>query len=167
MDGTHISGLIITALILFIGAALYFGIAKEHKAEQPAIDKAAREKRAYAEASKGMPATTAFTLPGQEVTSVVDIVSAEAAIGINVLKDISTAWRDFAGGRGKAIQEAFREAREICLAELREEAYRVGADAIIGVKLDYNHIARGGGGSMIFLAATGTAVKLAPQARST
>ncbi|MBF7054571.1 YbjQ family protein [Halomonas sp. KAO] len=104
--------------------------------------------------------TTSSHLEGYRVTEHIDIVSAECVFGMNVLKDMFAGFRDFFGGRNKSSQNALRDARKTCLDELRKEAESVGANAVIGIDLDYSEIS-GGGKSMLFLVATGTAVKVA------
>lgn len=66
---------------------------------------------------------------------------------------------DTFGGRSKTMQDGLREARKTALSELRLEAQALGADAVVGIDLDYSEIS-GGGKSMLFLVASGTAVKL-------
>ncbi|WP_234840845.1 YbjQ family protein [Sinorhizobium meliloti] len=80
---------------------------------------------------------------------------------MNVFRDIANNWRDFVGGRSNSAQKSLKEARTVCLDELRREASALGADAVIAVDLDYNELTTGGAG-ILFVAATGTAVKLAP-----
>lgn len=104
--------------------------------------------------------TTSSHLEGYRVAEHIDIVSAECVFGMNVLKDMFSSFRDFFGGRNKSSQDALREARVACLNELRREAESMGANAVIAVDLDYSEIS-GGGKSMLFLVATGTAVKVA------
>ncbi|TFH85020.1 YbjQ family protein [Billgrantia azerbaijanica] len=104
--------------------------------------------------------TTSSHLEGYRVTEHLDIVSAECVFGMNVIKDLFAGFRDFFGGRNKSSQDALREARIACLDELRREAASLGANAVIAVDLDYSEIS-GGGKSMLFLVATGTAVKVA------
>lgn len=99
---------------------------------------------------------TAHNLP---VVDRLDIVTAECVIGMHLFKDVASAFRDVFGGRSKAMQDGLREARKTALLELRKEAAAVGADAVVGVDLDYSEIS-GGGKSMLFLVASGTAVKL-------
>lgn len=99
---------------------------------------------------------TAHNLP---VAERLDIITAECVIGMHLFKDVASAFRDVFGGRSKAMQEGLREARKTALLELRKEAAAVGADAVVGVDLDYSEIS-GGGKSMLFLVASGTAVKL-------
>jgi len=104
--------------------------------------------------------TTSSHLEGYRVTEHLDIVSAECVFGMNVIKDLFAGFRDFFGGRNKSSQDALREARIACLDELRREAASLGANGVIAVDLDYSEIS-GGGKSMLFLVATGTAVKVA------
>ena len=99
--------------------------------------------------------------PDLKVAQRLDIISAEFAVGMGLLTDIFNAWRDVFGGRSKSYQNALKDARRAVLHELRREAHLVGADAVLGVSLDYSEIS-GGGKSMLFLVASGTAVKLAP-----
>ncbi|QEA38818.1 YbjQ family protein [Pistricoccus aurantiacus] len=103
--------------------------------------------------------TTSSHLEGYRVTEHIDIVSAECVFGMNVFKDMFAGFRDFFGGRNKSSQNALRDARKTCLDELRKEAESMGANAIIGIDLDYSEIS-GDGKSMLFLVATGTAVKV-------
>lgn len=107
--------------------------------------------------------TTSIDVPNRSIANVISIVAAEAAVGINVFKDIANNWRDFFGGRSASTQGSLKEARTACLHELKLEAARVGADAVIAVDLDYNEVSSSGsGGGILFVAASGTAVKLAP-----
>ena len=109
--------------------------------------------------SKRIVLTTADSVPRREITEVVEIVSAEVAVGMNIFKDILSAVRDVVGGRAGAVQDTLRDLRGQALEELRQEASRVGADAVVGVDLDYSEFS-GGGRSMLFIVANGTAVKL-------
>ncbi|WP_367354184.1 YbjQ family protein [Agrobacterium pusense] len=104
--------------------------------------------------------TTSIDVPNRTVDEVISIVASEAALGMNIFKDIANNWRDFVGGRSSASQASLKEARLACLDGLRSEAMAVGADAVIAVDLDYNQLATGGAGGILFVAATGTAVKL-------
>lgn len=92
-----------------------------------------------------------------------DIVTAEVVIGMHLFKDVASAFRDVFGGRSETMQRGLKQARKAALAELRQEAFDLGADAVVGVDLDYSEIS-GGGKSMLFLVASGTAVKLHPPA---
>lgn len=106
--------------------------------------------------------TTTATVPGREISGVLDIVSAECAYGMNVLKDMLAGLTDVVGGRSGSTQGVLRDARRTVMAELRSEAFNLGADAVVGVDLDYSEFS-GGGKSMLFVVATGTAVTLARQ----
>jgi uncharacterized protein YbjQ (UPF0145 family) len=113
------------------------------------------------EAAAGIILTTetAHNLP---VTGRLGIVSAECVIGMHLFKDIAAAFRDTFGGRSQSMQDVLREARVTALDDLRREAYELGADAVVGIALNYNEIS-GGGKSMLFLVASGTAVNLQPE----
>jgi uncharacterized protein YbjQ (UPF0145 family) len=93
------------------------------------------------------------------VRSRLAIITAEVVIGMHLFKDIASAFRDTFGGRSETMQNGLREARITALEELRLEAAALGADAVVGVDLDYSEIS-GGGKSMLFLVASGTAVTL-------
>lgn len=135
--------------------------------EQRSAKLAAVEKAKGAEAirdqgaSKIMLTTEAsHNLP---VAQRLDIVTAEVVIGMHLFKDVASAFRDVFGGRSETMQRGLKQARKAALAELRQEAFDLGADAVVGVDLDYSEIS-GGGKSMLFLVASGTAVKLHPPA---
>ena len=102
---------------------------------------------------------TTHSVPGREIQQALGIVSAECVLGINVFRDMLGGLRDFIGGRSGTHQKALREARETCLRELAQEAGALGADAVVGVDLDYSEIS-GGGKGMVLLVASGTAVRL-------
>ncbi len=87
------------------------------------------------------------------------IITAECAYGMNVFKDLFASIRNIVGGRSAAVQKTMRDARETVLYELKQEAHRKGADAVIAVDLDYVQIGDGGW-SMVMLVASGTAVKI-------
>jgi uncharacterized protein YbjQ (UPF0145 family) len=78
---------------------------------------------------------------------------------MNMFRDIFAAFTDTFGGRSEASQKVLRDARKTCLLELKKEAAQIGADAVIAVDLDYNEFS-GGGKSMLFLVASGTAVRV-------
>lgn len=105
--------------------------------------------------------TTGSDIPGRQIDSIVGIVGAETALGLSIFKDIANNFRDFFGGRSKTVQSAVRDARTVCMIELRREAIRLNADAIIAIKIDFSELSTGGAGGILFVAATGTAVKLA------
>ncbi len=102
--------------------------------------------------------TTTPTIEGRPVRSYHGIVSGEAILGANVFKDLFAGIRDIVGGRSATYERELRKAKDIALAEMAEQARALGADAVIGVDLDYETI--GGSGSMLMVSASGTAVKL-------
>lgn len=101
--------------------------------------------------------TTTPSIAGYEVISTIDVITAECVFGMNIFKDMFASLSDIFGGRSKSTQNILREARVKCLNELRKEALELGANAIIGVDLDYSEFS-GQGKSMLFLVASGTAV---------
>ncbi len=103
--------------------------------------------------------TTTPLVDGRTVTAYLGVVSGEAILGANVFRDIFAGIRDVIGGRSGSYEKVLRSARDTALAEMAAEAKRLGADAVVGVDLDYETI--GQGGSMLMVAASGTAVKLA------
>ena len=110
--------------------------------------------------SSNIPLTTGFSITGKNIVQEIEIVSAECVYGMNIFKDWFADVRDIFGGRSKAIQDTLRDARRTALQELKQEALLVGADAVIGVKLDYHEISGAGKKGMIMLVVSGTAVKL-------
>jgi len=103
--------------------------------------------------------TTETSPQGVDIVERVEIITAETVLGMNIFRDLFAGIRDVVGGRSKATQKVLRDARKICLSELKEEALMLGADAVIGVDLDYSEISGGGKSGMIFLVVSGTAVK--------
>lgn len=87
---------------------------------------------------------------------IIEIVTAECAFGISIFKDLFAGVRNIVGGRSKAVQQTMRDARRTALYELKVEANLVGANAVVGVDLDYVELSAGG--SMVMLVASGTAV---------
>lgn len=104
--------------------------------------------------------TTSIDVPNREVGDVISIVSSEAAIGMNVFKDIANNWRDFVGGRSETSQNALKDTRAACLEGLKKEAVKLRADAVIAVSFAYNQLNTSGPGGILFVAASGTAVTL-------
>lgn len=113
----------------------------------------------YEQAAKDIKLSTIPEIPGTSVSEVLEIVTAECVFGMGVFKDFFTGMSDFFGGRSQTTQEILRSARKTCLNELKIEAAKVGGNAVIGVRLDYSEFS-GQGKSMLFLVASGTAVKI-------
>tara|TARA_B110000503_G_C6876296_1_gene300782 strand:+ start:88 stop:567 length:480 start_codon:yes stop_codon:yes gene_type:complete len=105
-----------------------------------------------------IPLTTTLDFPEHEIERTLEIITAECVFGMNLFRDMFAGIRDIFGGRSRAAQKALKDSRLTCLYELKKEAYEIGADGVIGVDLDYSEFS-GGGKSMLFLVASGTAVK--------
>lgn len=102
--------------------------------------------------------TTTPTVQGQDIKQYLGIVTGEAILGANIFRDFFAGIRDIVGGRSAAYERELNKAREIAIAEMSEQAASLGANAIVGVDLDYETI---GQGSMLMVSASGTAVTLA------
>ncbi len=113
----------------------------------------------HAQAAAQLIASTTHQIPGREILGIVDVVSAQCAFGMNIVKDVLAGVTDAVGGRSGSTQTVLRDARRTAMAELRGEAFALGADAVVGVSFNYSEFS-GGGKSMLFLVATGTAVRL-------
>lgn len=101
--------------------------------------------------------STTSTIEGRTI-EYLGLVSGEAILGANIFKDFFAGIRDIVGGRSAAYEGELRKAKEIALAEMQEQAQRLGANAIIGIDLDYETISVGG--EMLMVSASGTAVIL-------
>ena len=124
-------------------------------------EKARREKeRAHQQSIKAILLTTE-TAPDLSITKRIEIVTAECAFGMNIFKDLFAEVRDIVGGRSEAVQKTMRDARRTALFELKREAYAVGANAVVGIDLDYVELSAAG--SMVMLVASGTAVVIDDQ----
>jgi len=88
------------------------------------------------------------------------VVTGEAVLGANVFRDVFAGLRDIVGGRSAGYERSLRQARETALQEMTQQAQDLGADAIVGVDLDYESIQLGQGGGMLMVSASGTAVRL-------
>lgn len=106
-----------------------------------------------------MQITTTPHVPGREVTEALGVVTGEAILGVNIFRDLFAGLRDIIGGRSGGYQKALREARDHAMNDMAEEARALGADAIIGVDLDYESIDTQKG-AMLMVSASGTAVKM-------
>jgi uncharacterized protein YbjQ (UPF0145 family) len=104
--------------------------------------------------------TTTPEVQGRPVQEYFGIVTGEAILGANVFRDLFASIRDVIGGRSGSYERVLREARDTAIAEMTDEAERRGANAVVGVDLDYETI--GDTGSMLMVSASGTAVRLAP-----
>ena len=102
--------------------------------------------------------TTTPSVEGKKIVEYRGIVTGEAILGVNVVKDFFSGITDIVGGRSSSYEGELSKARETALTELQERAAALGADAVVGVDLDYEVL--GSGGSMIMVSASGTAVRL-------
>jgi uncharacterized protein YbjQ (UPF0145 family) len=100
--------------------------------------------------------TTEAYPQGLTITRRIEVVTAECAFGMNIFKDLFAGVRDIVGGRSEAVQKTMRDSRRTALYELKKEAHAVGANAVVGVDLDYVELSAAG--SMVLLVASGTAV---------
>ncbi len=105
--------------------------------------------------------STTNTIEGHAISAYKGIVTGEAILGTNIFRDLFAGIRDIVGGRSASYESVLREARETALKELQDEARRVGANAVIGVDIDYENISTGSSGSMLMVSASGTAVVVA------
>ena len=102
--------------------------------------------------------STTNTLEGKPVREYLGIVTGETIIGANFIKDFFAGIRDIVGGRSGSYEKVLREAKESAMKEMQYRAQQMGADAIIGIDLDYETVGPNGG--MLMVTASGTAVKL-------
>lgn len=100
--------------------------------------------------------TTTNTIEGRKIASYNGIVVGEAIMGANIVRDFFASVTDVVGGRSGAYEQKLHDARAEAMAELEERAARLGADAVVGIDLDYEVI----GDSMLMVSVSGTAVSL-------
>jgi uncharacterized protein YbjQ (UPF0145 family) len=101
--------------------------------------------------------STTHQLEGQPIRDYLGIVVGESIIATNIMRDMMAGLRDIVGGRSGAYEEKMREARDIAVREMVEDAEGLGANAVVGVDIDYETI----GNNMMMVSASGTAVKFA------
>lgn len=106
--------------------------------------------------------STTDTIQGREVERYLGIAFGDAVLGVNVLKDIMGSVRDFIGGRSGTYERELGAARDAAMTALVAQAQSLGADAVLGIDLDYEVL--GSNGQMLMVSASGTAVTLRPVA---
>ncbi|MGH7658707.1 MAG: heavy metal-binding domain-containing protein [Gemmatimonadales bacterium] len=104
--------------------------------------------------------STTHSIEGRRVREYHGLVSGEAILGANIFKDLFAGIRDIVGGRSAAYEQELRKGKALALSEMEEQASALGANAVIGVDLDYETITLGSGGGMLMVSASGTAVRL-------
>ena len=100
--------------------------------------------------------TTTPSIEGQRITRYCGVVTGEAILGANIFKDLFAGIRDLVGGRSASYERELQRAREIALDELEQRAKDLGANAVVGVDLDYEVLGQKNG--MLMVSASGTAV---------
>ena len=104
--------------------------------------------------------TTTHAIEGRKISAYLGVIAGEAIMGVNIFKDFFANIRDIVGGRSGAYEQELQKARDAAFADLTARADELGADAVVGVDIDYEVIG-GSSGSMLMVSVSGTAVKLA------
>ncbi len=102
--------------------------------------------------------TSTDGVEGRRITQYLGMVAGEAILGVNMFRDLFSGIRDIVGGRAGGYQNALRDAREAAFADLQDSARALGADAIVGVDIDYEVLGKENG--MLMVSINGTAVRL-------
>ena len=102
--------------------------------------------------------TTTPSVEGKRIVRYLGVVTGETIIGANVFRDFLAGVRDFFGGRSASYEAVLREAKDTALEEMARQAEALGANAVVGIDLDYEAV--GGSGSMLMVTCSGTAVRV-------
>ncbi len=102
--------------------------------------------------------TTTPSIEGKQIVEYLDVVAGEAIIGANIFRDIFASIRDVVGGRSASYEKALNDAKESAMEEMKQRARDKGANAIVGIDLDYEVL--GANNSMLMVSASGTAVRI-------
>lgn len=102
--------------------------------------------------------STTPSIQGKEITRYYGVVTGEAILGANIFKDIFASIRDIVGGRSAAYEDELKKARTIAFEEITQQAQELGANAIVGIDIDYETV--GAQGSMLMVSVSGTAVSI-------
>lgn len=135
-------------------------VRKAEEASKKKSEKARKESQKLAAALEDELANivlTTETVVDFKISRRLEVITTECVFGMNIFRDLFAGIRDIVGGRSEASQKVLRDSRKTVLNELRKEAHSIGANAVVGVDLDYSEFS-GGGKSMLFLVASGTAV---------
>lgn len=115
----------------------------------------------HTQASKGLIlCSTTPEVPGREISSPLGVVFGEAILGANILRDLLAGVRDIVGGRSETYELKLKDGRKMAMQKMLDEASALGADAVVGIDLDYETV----GQTMLMICVSGTAVKLKPGA---
>ncbi len=106
--------------------------------------------------------TTTHSIEGRPVEAYLGVVAGEAILGVNIFRDMFAGIRDIVGGRSGGYEKSLVTARETAIEEIVAKAKKLGADAVVGIDIDYETItgSKEGSGSMLMVTVSGTAVKL-------
>lgn len=104
-----------------------------------------------------MKVTTTNSIEGSKITTYLGVVTGEAILGANIFRDFFAGIRDIVGGRSGSYEEVLRSARDAALREMEMEAQKRGANAIVGIDIDYSTV---GQGNMLMVSCSGTAVTI-------
>ena len=107
--------------------------------------------------------TTTSTLEGHRIAKYLGLVTGEAILGANVFRDFFAGIRDVLGGRSGSDEKVLRRAKQEAIEDLLDQARGLGANAVVGVDLDYETIQVQDGGSMLMVSVSGTAVQVEPR----
>lgn len=102
--------------------------------------------------------TTTNNVDGYKIVEYKGVIFGEVITGINFVKDITAGFRDFFGGRSKSYEDELMMARDEAIHEIRQRAEDVGANAVVGIKMDYEML--GASNSMMMVTCSGTAVRI-------
>ena len=102
--------------------------------------------------------TTTNTIEGRRILEYKGLVAGEAILGANLFKDLFASIRDIVGGRSSSYEKVLNDARQTALTDLSDRASALGANAIVGIDIDYETV--GANGSMLMVSASGTAVRI-------
>jgi uncharacterized protein YbjQ (UPF0145 family) len=106
--------------------------------------------------NNAMVVTTTNSVEGRTIKSYLGIVTGEAILGANIFRDMFAGIRDIVGGRSASYEKELRNARETAMAEMRQAAAELGANAVVGIDLDYEVLGQSNG--MLMVSISGTAV---------
>ena len=102
--------------------------------------------------------STTNSLEGKTINQYLGVVSGEVILGANIFKDLFAGIRDIVGGRSGAYEKSLQDARSAAFTEIKEKAEKFGANAVVGIDIDYETI--GTNSSMLMVSVTGTAIEI-------